>query len=497
MEQAVDGLVEVVDPPVERLVPPSETTGGVRRRRALDLTVLVPVLVTLGAGGWSLSGASYWRDEAATLDADSRPLPALLRMLTRVDAVHGAYYLFMWPLMHVFGTAEVVMRMPSLLAMAAGAAGVAAIGRRLHSSRAGLLAGLAFAVLPQVSLYAQTARSYALVLACAVLASYLLVRVVAEPGRRRWLAGYGCSIAVLGLLNLFGLLLLAGHAVFLLACQRTALRRWLLPAVLGCLPALPVVALAWHERGQLDWLLAPGASAPEGLVSWLAGSDGAIVPVVVVIMLGLQSRTGPAARLPLAWLALPWLIAPPVLLMAVSEVAVPVYTPRYVVFCLPALALLIGAGLDRANLPFRAVALLLIAGLGLPAQAEERRPAGHGDNYRAIAAVLSRHEHPGDGVFYNCPACHQKDLPREAAFAYPEAFRQLDDVTLAASPAASGTLIGTDVTPALLTWRLDHANRVWLVDMLGSKAPAPLAASGLHRVASYQAGDVTISLYER
>lgn len=40
---------------------------------------------------WDIKVPSYWRDEAATISAVRRPLPALLRMLTNVDAVHGTY----------------------------------------------------------------------------------------------------------------------------------------------------------------------------------------------------------------------------------------------------------------------------------------------------------------------------------------------------------------------------------------------------------------------
>ena len=480
-----------VEPLVERTIPrPSANEGRWTPRP--DLVILIPVLTTLGIGAWSLSGASYWRDEAATLDADSRSLPALLRMLTNVDAVHGAYYLLMWPVVHTIGTAEVVLRMPSLLAMTAAAAGVAALGRRLRSPRAGLLAGLAFAVLPQVSLYAQTARSYALVLGCAVLATHLLVRAVSGPGRR-WLVGYGCVIAVLGLLNLFGLLLLAGHAVFVLACHRPVLRRWLLSAVPACLPALPIVALAWHERGQLGWLIPAGITAPGDLAAWLAGSVGAIVPVVAVIVIALRSRT----RSAVAWLALPWLILPPALLMIASDVAMPVYTQRYVVFCLPALALLIGVGLDRLNLAPRVIALLLIVGLGLPTQFAARQPGGHTDDARGAATVLSQHERPGDGILYDCPTCQIPDVPRELSFAYPAAFKPLDDLALAASPAKSGTLVGTNTDQATLTRRLDGANRVWLFQMRGTGVPAPLAHSGLHLAAVYTAGDIRVSLYDR
>jgi len=121
-------------------------------------------------------------------------VPALLAMLTNVDAVHGAYYLLVWPLVHTIGGGELTLRVPAALAMAGAALGVAALGRRLHSPGTGLLAGLLFAVFPQVSRYGQEARSYAFVVACAVLATYLLVRAVGEPGRR-WLVGYGCAVA--------------------------------------------------------------------------------------------------------------------------------------------------------------------------------------------------------------------------------------------------------------------------------------------------------------
>jgi mannosyltransferase len=478
------------------VVPANETvrTSAREHRRRLrpDAVLLVPVLVTLAIGAWGLGTPSYWRDEAATLDAEARSVPALLRMLTNVDAVHGAYYLLMWPIVHAFGTEEVVLRLPSLLAAAAAAAGVAALGRRLHSSRAGLSAGLVFAVLPQVSRYGQEGRSYAFVLGCAVLASYLLVRAVGEPDRR-WLPGYGGAIAALGLLNLLGLLLLAGHAVFLLARCRTLLRRWLTVAALACLPVLPVVGLAWRQRDQLGWLTAPDATAPGDLTVWLAGSTGSVVLVSVLIGLGLRSRTGTAT----AWLTLPWLVAPPVLLLCAAEVTMPVYLQRYVAYCLPALALPVGVGLAGITLAPRVIALLLIAGLGVPTQLAQRQAGGHGDDIRAAAGIVAAQARPGDGVLYDCPTCHYPDMPREFAFGYPAAFGPLDDLALAASPSASGTLRGTETDQATLSHRLDGVSRVWLVETGGSSVPVPLAGSGLHRAAAYRAGDITVAVYAR
>src|SRR5258708_9967946 len=103
--------------------------------------------------------------------------------------------------------------------MGAVAAGVTASARRLASRRAGLCAGLLFAALPTVSNQGHDARPYAVVTAAAVLASYLLVRAARDP-RPRWVAAYGLSLALVGYLQLFGLLLVPAHAVTVIGLGR-------------------------------------------------------------------------------------------------------------------------------------------------------------------------------------------------------------------------------------------------------------------------------------
>ena len=76
---------------------------------------------------WGLTAPAYWGDEADTVSAVSRSLPQLLGMLRHVDAVHGLYYLSLWPVTRVLGTGEFATRLPSALAMAAADLGVAVI----------------------------------------------------------------------------------------------------------------------------------------------------------------------------------------------------------------------------------------------------------------------------------------------------------------------------------------------------------------------------------
>jgi mannosyltransferase len=183
-------------------------------RLAPDWALIAPPIITLAVMLWGVSAPSYWGDEADTVSAVSRTLPQLIRLRGHVDAVHGTYYLLLWPVARVFGTHEFVTRLPSALARAAAALGVAAIARRLRSRRAALCAGLVFAALPAVSVQGHDARPYAMVTAVAVLASYLLARAADDPRPARF-TGYGLSLVLLGYMHLFALLLVPAHAIAL------------------------------------------------------------------------------------------------------------------------------------------------------------------------------------------------------------------------------------------------------------------------------------------
>jgi Dolichyl-phosphate-mannose-protein mannosyltransferase len=193
-------------------------------RRRLGWMLAVPPAVTLAVMLWGMAAPSYWRDESATLAATGRSIPQLLRMLGRVDAVHGFYYLLLWPVVHFAGTREFETRLPSAIAMAAAALGIAVIGRRLRSRRAGLYAGLVFAAMPLVTYQGHDARPYALETAIAVLATYLLLRAAENPAAARF-AAYALSLVLLGSMHLFGLLIIPAHAFALIPAARLSRAR--------------------------------------------------------------------------------------------------------------------------------------------------------------------------------------------------------------------------------------------------------------------------------
>jgi mannosyltransferase len=489
-------------------------------------------VTALVLGLYRLATPSLWRDEAYSIDAARRPAGEILAMLGHVDAVNGTYYLLLHPVIAAFGTSATAIRLPSVLAMAVAAAVTAALGRRLallaalpSPSLSGAAAGLFLAVAPMTTRYAQEARAYAFVTLTAVTASYLLVRALTRP-RWYWWAAYALALVASGLFNVLSLLLAAAHAVTMLivAARRRAAAppgappvtsrpwRWL-AAVAAALAVLsPLLVLGYQERKQISWLRRPALRAVADLAASLAGSKQLIVPVAVIALAGVAAGLAGRrrAQVPPAAVALPWLVLPPLVLLGVSQVS-PLYDFRYVLYCLPALALLVAAGLSwLTRLTVRAVpaagaaawlpALGVAACLGLaliPPQQQVRLPSSRPDNLRALAALLAARERPGDGVLYLPPKMWVVSL------AYPAPFRGLPNVGLAASPVAVAALTGTSVSPAVLQHRLAHLARLWVVG--GTRLPArvhrhgarPALLAGWRQAGRWPEGKVVLHLYVR
>jgi mannosyltransferase len=451
------------------------------RRFASWALLAIPALAELVIGGYRLGGPAMWRDEAYTIDASSRSVSEIFALLRNVDAVHGLYYLLMHFVVALLGTSEQAIRLPSLVAAMMAASLTAVLGRSLARMAAlpapwltGVLAGVLLSALPQTTYYAQDARPYALVTLFAVLATYLLVRAVADD-RLHWWAGYGAALVAMGMFSLFALLLVGAHGLTLLTVRvRVRLRRWLAVVAATALVLSPVIYYGYLQRGAEGWLTKPGWHDVAKLVISFAGSKALVPLVAAIASCGVIAdwRRSSAGELTLTAVALPWLLLPTAFLLAVSQVH-PGFNGRYVVFSLPALALLMAAGLSWlarvvARSPLAKInttvawvpSILVIALIGVllfRPQWAVRLPDSRPDNLRQVTAIIAAHERPGDAVLY---------IPSKLrATEYTDAvvWLRLRDIALARSPAASASLAGTQVSPALLTQRFTSVNRVWLV----------------------------------
>jgi hypothetical protein len=99
-----------------------------------------------------------------------------------------------------------------------------------------------------------------------------------------------------------------------------------------------------------------------------------------------------------------WIFVPLLLTLAVSLVK-PLFVPRYFIFCLPALLLLLARGITRLHswLAVPAISLLLILSLGGTSGYYRQDLDIDRNNWRAITQSLLSSAHPGDALMFHVP----------------------------------------------------------------------------------------------
>ncbi|WP_018653233.1 glycosyltransferase family 39 protein [Actinomadura flavalba] len=472
---------------------------AVRARLDAVTVAAVPALIALLLGLWSTGRPSLWTDEIVTVDVARRSREQIWALLGNVDAVHGLYYLLMHEWTNLAGTSPTALRLPSVLATVLTAAAVGLLGRALSGPVTGLVAGLVFAALPVTSQYALEARSYALVAAAATVTTLVLVHALSRPA---WFAAYALGLTVVGALHLFAVLLVPAHLVIVLGLRPAGKGRgavflaWVAATGAAGLALTPLALVAAGQRGAVEWIRPPDAAMLVRVVTGVTG--GVAATALAAALCGWALARSGAGRL--LWVAVPWLVVPPVALLGLS-LREPMFVGRYVLYAVPALALLIAAGAvsrPRAVTVPAAVALLLACAVAQPAV---RRPDSKWHDVTPVVRALSAHSRPGDG-FLLTPS-----VTRGLAAAYPNVFAPLTDLALRTPAARRASLRARDVRASELARRLRSADRVWLIRRLNGD-PRTAAAAARREQAVRRAGLTTrkarwtakrmrLTLYER
>jgi mannosyltransferase len=380
--------------------------------RAMRVAWLWPALLTLLAGCYAVTRPVLWRDELSSWSYASRPVPELIAILHHNDASQLGYYLLLHYWMAAFGESVLAMRMLSVLAMTAAAACLTLAGRRLAGARAGLLAGVVFALVPSVSRFAQEVRFYALEVLVATVATLLLLRALDRPSWPRWV-WYAACVAVLGYVDLVALCLLVGHLVGVVLQwwqHRDARLFWFAPAAAaGVAACLPLALVGLGQAGiQVGWLSRPGLSlhafAFFGRNLCYSTSAAAALIIVAVFAWAVAWRSAAfAAALAVLPVAAVWLV---------SQGPYSYFFPRYLLLTVAGWALLAGVALSRLEVRVAAAAVLVFGILVAGDQLVVREPGAHnwamypvsgGDSYwdyAAAASVIASQVRPGDGIAY-------------------------------------------------------------------------------------------------
>lgn len=467
-------------------------SASTRRRTRWVTAAAIFVGATILAALMSPS-VSLWTDEAVTVSAAERTLPKLWALLQRIDAVHALYYAFMTIWIDLFGASPFSLRLPSALAAGGTALGVYCLARLLGSERTAVTAGILSATLPRLAWAGIEARPFVFSALTAVWASYLLVRAVRSTQAWLWVS-YG-GVAALGVVvNIYLVMLVVAHAITVLVLarrQRRTLIAFSVTAVAVAVVSSPLLLLVRSQQAQLgtagdrsplsilrkilinQFFLGETPDSEVGPVWFARAWQGAAILAAVIglslIVCAIVRRSAPGdnKREVLA-LTLPWIVLPTALVAVYAVAVSPIYQPRYFSFTAPAAAVVLALGLraiGRRWLSVIAIAAYVLCIVVV--LISQRTPfAKGGSDWSAVADVISAESSKGDAVYF-APRYPERETinqtTRRIAQAYPDAFDQLNDLTILQTGAESSSLDGLSIPLVDVVTDLGAVDRIWVV----------------------------------
>jgi mannosyltransferase len=360
----------------------------------------------------SLAAKSFWFDEGVSVAIARLDWYNFARILWRREANMSLYY-FLLHFWLYFGGSEFFVRALSVLFAVASVPVIYLLGRRLFDSRVGLIAAVLLAVNAYHVQYSQDARSYSLMVFLCLLSSLYFLKSLSEPSRRNRLA-YVLSSALAVYAQFFSLLLVSAQWASSKMLDRGQIqqfrRDWRWIAILVS-PA--IIFIATTGTGPLRWVHRPGPKDLWVFALHLAGNGGpwllvacgtactiACIPVWRMRAVRRACWEDWRYRFLLCWLLLP------VLLTVGVSLIKPLFVPRYFIFCLPALFLLMACGIARLRsnaLVVPALLCVLVVSFRGTASYYRQDLDIQRDDWQAATQYLLNHARSGDALLFHVP----------------------------------------------------------------------------------------------
>ena len=206
---------------------------------------------------YNLTTYAFWGDEAATMTASTRSIGALFRLVANVDFVHAAFYLAMHFWLKLFGTSELSLRLPEVLAASAAATLLFVVAKKRTNTISAIVATLGFALMPRVVWAAGIGRSYAVTILLSMMLTWILLRIVEDKAASRgWFVAYFVVASIAAILFIYVLFFIAAQAVSVLVLRvgRQKLFRFATAALCAVAVSAPVAIVASRQIYQIGWL---------------------------------------------------------------------------------------------------------------------------------------------------------------------------------------------------------------------------------------------------
>jgi 4-amino-4-deoxy-L-arabinose transferase-like glycosyltransferase len=300
----------------------------------------------------------FWFDETFSVEVARLDWRSFVHLLWWREANMSLYYLLLRIWLH-FGQSPFFIRSLSAIVASATIPAIYWLGSMLYGRRVALIAAALLAFNGYDIRYAQETRSYSLFVLLATLSSGFLIAFLKEPTRRNRIGYVLCSVLAV-YAHFYALLLIVAQylAVWLRNKPKgeeqptskdsdfARLRRAWIAIGIAVLPLLIFVAKT--GAGPIRWIHRPGLSDLFRFSTYFT-NGWPLVYVTACLVTLLPFRKSIIKR-GLAWekwrvqFLFIWLLFPIIMTVLLSFLR-PVFLPRYMIFCLPALLLLTAAGL--------------------------------------------------------------------------------------------------------------------------------------------------------
>ena len=446
----------------------------------------------------SLGQRPLWFDETVSVEAARLSTSSLAHYVATVESNMSLYHV----LLHLWlglGSSDGFARSLSVLFGLMTLPVLFALARRLFDTRTAAIAVVLLAANVNFVGHAREARGYSLAVLLVTVSSLFLVRAVQDGERRQWLlfgvagvlAVYAHLLAALAVAAQLGSVLILRRRISMRPLASTAAAMTLLLAPLAA-------ALLLHEqRRQIDWITQPRPRQLPGLFVWFTESwtlsalfgAAALLALAAAVTGWRSDRTGMRR-----WryvLVVAWLVVPPAAAFVISF-AQPVYLYRYFLVCLPALVILVAAGIARIERTWIVIPIV-VAAVALSARTTVECTPGcviGEDDWRSAAVYVDTQLRPGDGVIFvpaalRTPFAHYLQPSRRPRLVYPARW-----------PLEGGDAEGTARLPAALD-TAQSRSRIWVVSwwLPVDDVPERLARDRGAPIVRDFAGNVRVRLY--
>ena len=314
--------------------------------------IIATTLIGTGLRLHLLATRSLWIDEASSVCFAALPWRPFLKLLWHGQANMALYYVILHAWLHL-GDGEFVVRSLSVLFGIAAIPAVYVLAARLFDRRTGVAAAILLSVHSFHVHWSQEARAYSLLTLLLVLTAYLLVSALeSSQSRRHWII-FAIAAAMSVYTHIFAVLVLAGFAVAILFPRPYLINARIIALASGIFSVLvsPMVVFVFlHREGSaLSWVPRPTLGEIYEAMQLMTSQGGVFLVFIYLALCVLavahstktivSDKERWAVRLLMLWLVLPFAVT-----LAASLIR-PIFYPRYMVMCVPAMVLLAARGL--------------------------------------------------------------------------------------------------------------------------------------------------------